>query len=563
MDPQFWLKSYPASVPAEADVNRYRNLTQIIDEAVREFGPKPAYINLDHTLTYNDVDRLSKDFAAFLQNQTSLNPGDKIAIQMPNVLQYPIVLYGALRAGLVVVNTNPLYTAREMVHQFNDSGSTALVILANFAHLLEEVLPKTQIKTVIITEIGDVLPGLKRPIVNFVVKHVKNMVPKYRVDNALKFTHVMKAGAKLKFKPVDVGPDDLAFLQYTGGTTGVSKGAMLTHGNVCANIQQAHACMGPQMDAVKGQPTAVTPLPLYHIFALVVNSFLVAKMGAKNVLITNPRDLPAFIKDMSKHQVNLITGVNTLFNALLNNEEFRKLDHSQLKLTVGGAMAIQQAVAEKWKEVTGCELLEGYGLTEASPLVSVNPMDGTGRIGTIGLPAPNTLVKLIDDEGNEITELDTPGELCAFGPQIMKGYYNRPEETAKVITPDGWLLTGDMAVWKTDGFLKIVDRKKEMILVSGFNVYPNEVEDAIASHPGVLEVAAIGIPDEHSGEVVKVYVVKKDPSLTEADVKKHAETQLTNYKRPKQVEFRSELPKSNVGKILRRVLREEALAKLK
>jgi len=553
---KIWLKHYPAGVPAEVSADQYNSITDVLAEAVKKYGPNVAYVNMGAKMTYNELDQKSTAFAAYLQNSTDLKPGDRIAIQSPNVLQYPVVVFGALKAGLIIVNTNPLYTEREMIHQFNDSGAKALVILANFAHMLKEVLPKTQVKYVFITEIGDLMPFPKGAIVNFVVKSVKKMVPPYSVPGALSLKKALKTGAGQKFTKPAVKPSDIAFLQYTGGTTGVSKGAMLTHHNILINLEQMLALMKPF--AEYGKETIVTALPLYHIFALTVNCLAFLKVGGTNVLITNPRDINAFVKELKKTKFTVLTGVNTLFNALLNHPEFAKLDFSNLKVSVGGAMALQLAVVERWKKVTGTTLVEGYGLTEASPLVSANPFDGTERIGTIGIPAPSTDVKLVDDDGHEITDFDTPGELCVKGPQVMKGYWQRPDETDKVIDKDGWLHTGDMAIWLESGFLKIVDRKKDMILVSGFNVYPNEIEDVVAMHPGVLEVAAIGVPSEKSGEAVKIFVVKKDPNLTEKALLDFCREQLTGYKMPKIVEFRAELPKTNVGKILRKNLREEA-----
>jgi long-chain acyl-CoA synthetase len=497
---------------------------------------------------------LATNFAAYLQNKTDLVPGDKIAIQMPNILQYPVALYGAMKAGLIVVNTNPLYTPREMEYQFKDSGAKAIVIVANFADSLEQVIKNTSIKHVFLTEIGDLMGFPKKHIVNFVLKYVKKMVPSFNLPQAISFSTAL-ADNGLKFKKVKILPDDIAFLQYTGGTTGVSKGAILNHFNIVANMEQMNAWM---QTAVKDRiEVIITPLPLYHIFSLTVNCLGFMSKGGKNVLITNPRDIPGFVKELKKHKFTIITGVNTLFNALLNNEDFNKLDFSHLKVTVGGAMAVQRLVAERWKKVTGCVLTEGYGLTESSPAASANPIvGGKDRIGTIGLPIPSTEFKLMDDDNQEVA-LGEPGEIWIKGPQVMQGYYNKPDETAKVITVDGWLKTGDIAIFTEEGYFKIVDRKKDMILVSGFNVYPNEIEDVVASCPGVLEVAAIGIPDEKSGEVVKIFVVKKDQSLTEEAVMAYCKENLTGYKLPKHIEFRAELPKTNVGKILRRALRDQ------
>jgi long-chain acyl-CoA synthetase len=556
---KIWLKSYAPGLPETINPDVYQSIPEMFDQSVKKYADLPAYSNYGKTITYAEVDKYSQQFASYLQNHTELKPGDRIAIQMPNCLQYPIVLFGALRAGMVVVNTNPLYTPREMEHQFKDSGAKAVVIIANFASLLEQVLPQTDIKTVVITELGDMLGFPKSFIVNAVVKYVKKMVPAYKLPNAVKFSDAIAKGATKPFRKVEIKNHDIAFLQYTGGTTGVSKGAMLTHRNVIANTEQIYACL--KLVYEEGKETIITALPLYHIFALVVNCLAVFKVGGHSILITNPRDMAAFVKDLAKYPFTMMTGVNTLYNGLLNNEDFRKLDFSKLKASVGGGTAVQKATSDRWRELTGQPIIEGYGLTESSPVLTVNPLGDKARIGTIGMPVPSTDVKLVDDQGNEITAQNTPGEICGFGPQIMKGYWNRPEATAEVIK-DGWLYTGDIGVWLEDGFLKIVDRKKEMILVSGFNVYPNEIEDVIAECPGVLECAAIGVPDERSGEVPKVFVVKKDPNLKSDYVLDFARERLTAYKVPKYVEFRTELPKTNVGKILRRVLKEEEMARL-
>jgi long-chain acyl-CoA synthetase len=555
---KIWLKHYPAGASSEINPDLFASIPDVWEESVRKYGNLIAYSNMGKGLTYAEVDKLSNQFASYLQNHTTLVPGDRIAIQMPNCLQYPIALFGALKAGMVVVNTNPLYTPREMEHQFNDSGAKAIVIIANFAHSLQEVLPRTQLKHIILTELGDMLGVVKGTIVNLVVKHVKKMVPPFSLPNTVSFKKALSLGTEKPAKRVVIKGHDLAFLQYTGGTTGVSKGAMLTHRNVVANMEQISACMS--VVTKEASEIVVTALPLYHIFALTVNCLAVVKIGGHSLLITNPRDMKAFVKEISKYKFTMISGVNTLFNGLLNNEDFRKLDFKHLKVAVGGGTAVQKATTERWKEVTGNYIIEGYGLTESSPLLTVNPLDNS-KIGSIGIPAPSTDVKLVDDQGNEITELNTPGEICGRGPQIMKGYWQRPEATAEVIK-DGWLHTGDVGVWLEDGFLKIVDRKKEMILVSGFNVYPNEIEDVLSTCPGVLEVAVIGVPDEHSGEVPKAYIVKKDPNLKSEYVLDYARERLTAYKVPKYVEFRTELPKTNVGKILRRVLKEEEMHRL-
>jgi long-chain acyl-CoA synthetase len=551
---KIWLKSYPKGVSPEINLNAYQNLLEVFEEACRNNPQRPAFTNMGVKITYGELDRLTTHFAAFLQNELKLKKGDRIAIQMPNLLQFPVAVFGAFKAGLIVVNTNPLYTAKEMQHQFKDSGAKAIVILANYGHLLEEVLPKTDIQSIIMTEIGDLFPFPKNLLVNSVVKYVKKMVPAYNLPQAYHFNQALSLGQSLKLTPVPMKQEDIAFLQYTGGTTGVSKGAMLTHKNILANMLQIVAWMGTKLK--KNEEVAITCLPMYHIFSLTVNCLAFMWYGATNVLITNPRDFKALIKDMKRQPFTIMNGVNTLFNALMNHPDFKSIDFSSVKVSVAGGMALQRAVTERWQEATQSLLIEGYGLTEASPVVCCNPINGGDRVGTIGMPLPSTDVKLVDDEGKEITALGQQGELLCKGPQVMAGYWQRPDETAKVMTSDGWLKTGDVATIDTDGYFKIVDRKKDMILVSGFNVYPNEVEDAIASHPQVLEVAAIGIPDEHSGEVVKVFVVKRNDEVTEKDVIEHAKKSLTNYKVPKLVEFRKELPKTNVGKILRRALRD-------
>lgn len=551
---KIWLKQYPKNIPPEVDLSAYTSVLSIYDGAVKKFSDRPCFTNLGHTLSFRELDEKVQQFASFLQNELKLKKGDRIAIQMPNLLQFPIAAFGALRAGLIVVNTNPLYTAKEMAHQFKDSGAKAIVILANFSHLLEEIIKDTAIESVVVTEIGDMLPFPKRAIVNSVVKYIKKMVPAYNLPQAYSFRQALELGAIKPPTPVPLSQDDIAFLQYTGGTTGVSKGAVLTHKNIIGNVTQICSWMRPKLR--EGEEMCLTALPMYHIFSLTVNCLGLMQYGTQNILITNPRDIPAFIKDMKKYPFTVMTGVNTLFNALMNHPEFVTIDFSKVKISVAGAMALQKSVSEKWTQLTKTTVVEGYGLTEASPVVCCNPIDGRDRVGTIGLPLPSTDVKLVDDDGNEVP-MGEPGELCCKGPQVMREYWNRPDETEKVLK-DGWLLTGDIAIADTDGFFKIVDRKKDMILVSGFNVYPNEVEEAVASHPGVLEVAAIGVPDEHSGETVKVVVVKKDPNLTAEEIIAHAKKSLTNYKVPRTVEFRTELPKTNVGKILRRALRDSA-----
>ncbi|HEX8989005.1 MAG TPA: long-chain-fatty-acid--CoA ligase FadD [Rhodocyclaceae bacterium] len=553
-----WLESYPEGVPAEIDVNEFASVGDLFDRSVAEFAAKPAYISMCKAVSYRELDRLTRDFAAYLQKVARLPRGARIALMMPNVLQYPIAMFGALRAGYVVVNCNPLYTARELEHQLKDSGAEAIVIVENFAHVLEHVLAKTSIRHVVVTGLGDMLDFPKRSIVNLVVKHVKKMVPAWNIPNAIGFRAVLKQGSESAFDRVEVGHDDVAFLQYTGGTTGVSKGAMLTHRNIIANLQQAHAWIAPAV--VSGSEFIVTALPLYHIFALTANCLTFLKIGATNLLIVNPRDIPGFVKELGKYPFTVITGVNTLFNALLNNPDFAKLDFSTLKVTLGGGMSVQQAVAEKWKRVTGVPLLEAYGLTETSPAATINPLNLHEYNGSIGLPISSTEVAIRNSEGRDVP-LGQSGELCVRGPQVMKGYWNRPEETAQVMMRDGFLRTGDIAVMDEKGFVRIVDRQKDMILVSGFNVYPNEVEAVVAMHPGVLEVAAVGVSDERSGEAVKIFVVRKDPALTADELIAHCRANLTGYKVPHRVEFRTELPKTNVGKILRRALRDEELAR--
>ena len=549
---KIWLKSYPPGMTAEISFNEFKSVGALFEASCKKFADRPAFHCMGKTLSFADIDRQSRDFGAWLQAK-GLPKGARVALMMPNVLQYPVALFGTLRAGYIVVNVNPLYTARELEHQLKDSGAEAIVILENFATTLQEVLPRTPVKHVVVTSLGEML-GLKGLLVNFVVRNVKKMVPAYELPGALAWGSVMSEGAGAPMKPFDVGQEDIAFLQYTGGTTGVSKGAMLLHRNILANIEQAS---GNLSSALAGEPAVIiTALPLYHIFSLTVNCLLMAKMGGLNVLITNPRDIPAFVKELGKHRYNMITGVNTLFNAFLHNEDFNKLDFSALKLCVGGGMAVQKAVADKWQQVTGKVLLEGYGLTETSPCATMSPHDMKSYSGSIGIPLPSTDIALRDDDKKDV-KLGEPGEICIKGPQVMKGYWQRPEETAKVLGPDGYLYTGDVGVMDEKGFIRIVDRKKDMILVSGFNVYPNEIEQVIAMMPGVLEVAAIGVPDEKSGEVPKVFIVKKDPSLTEAQVLAHCKAQLTGYKQPKYVEFRADLPKTNVGKILRRALRDE------
>jgi long-chain acyl-CoA synthetase len=550
---KIWLKEYPAGVPAEIDLNEFSSLKDILEKSCERFAELPAYSNMGVTLRYRDIDRLSRDFGAYLQG-LGLVKGDRVAIMMPNVLQYPVALFGALRAGLTVVNVNPLYTPRELEHQLNDSGSTVIVIIENFAHTLQEVLDKTPVKTVITTELGDLFPFPKRPLVNFVVKRVKKMVPAWRIPGAVPFRRVLAEGAGKPLTEVSLNHDDIAFLQYTGGTTGVSKGAMLTHGNLVGNLQQISAWLSPF--SKPAEETIITALPLYHIFSLTGNCLTFMKVGGHNILITNPRDMPGFVRELSKIKFTVMTGVNTLFNGLLHTPGFDKLDFSSFKIALGGGMAVQRAVAEQWRKVTGIPLIEAYGLTETSPAACVNPLTLSEYNGTIGLPISSTELSIRDDEGHELGfGEDQVGEICVRGPQVMCGYWNRPEETAQVMTPDGYLRTGDVGYANEQGYVRIVDRKKDMILVSGFNVYPNEIEDIVAHHPMVLEVAAVGIPDEKSGEAVKIVVVKKDPTLTAEMLIEYCRRELTGYKLPRHVEFRTELPKTNVGKILRRLLR--------
>ncbi|HEY4559919.1 MAG TPA: long-chain fatty acid--CoA ligase [Lysobacter sp.] len=554
-----WLASYPAGVPAEVDVDEYPSIVSVLQAALAKYRDRPAFSSLGKTITYAEVDRLSACFAAYLLGELKLKRGDRVAIMMPNCLQYPIALFGVLRAGLTVVNVNPMYTARELRHQLDDAGATVILVMDNFAHTVQEVLHETPVKHVITTALGDRLDFPKRAIVNFVVRNIKKMVPDYDIPHAVRFNDVMAAGAKLRFSDADVQIEsgDIAFLQYTGGTTGVAKGAMLTHRNLVANMQQASAWLGDNVRP--GEETIITALPLYHIFALTANGLVFMKMGGLNHMITNPRDMKGFVKELRNTKFTAITGVNTLFNGLLNTPGFDRVDFSNLRLTLGGGMAVQRAVAERWKQVTGCTLVEAYGLTETSPAACINPMDLKDYNGAIGLPIPSTDACVKDEDGNGLP-VGEIGELCIRGPQVMRGYWNRPEETAAVMDAEGWLHTGDMARMDERGFFYIVDRKKDMILVSGFNVYPNEIEDVIAMMPQVLEVAAVGVPDEKSGEAVKVVIVPKDPSLTAEQVIAHARANLTGYKRPHYVEFRKELPKTNVGKILRRELRENATA---
>ncbi len=559
MTDNFWKDKYPVGVASEINPNEYQSIQAVLKQSCERFADKPAFSSLGKTLTYGELYKLSGDFAAYLQQNTDLQPGDRIAVQLPNLIQYPIVVFGAMRAGLIVVNTNPLYTAREMEHQFNDAGAKALVCLANMAHLAEEVLPKTGIKHVVITEVADMLPPLKRMLINAVVKHVKKMVPAYSLPKAVKLNDALALGRGKAVSEASPKSDEVAVLQYTGGTTGVAKGAMLTHRNLVANMLQCKALMGSNLN--DGSEVLIAPLPLYHIYAFTFHCMAMMLSGNHNILISNPRDLPAMIKDLSKYRFSGFVGLNTLFVALCNSEDFRKLDFSALKITLSGGMALQLATAERWKQVTGCSICEGYGLTETSPVASVNPIEHI-QLGSIGIPVPSTQFKVINDDGQDLPQGEI-GELCIKGPQVMKGYWQRPEATAEVIDADGWFKTGDIGVIQEDGYIRIVDRKKDMILVSGFNVYPNELEDVLASLPGVLQCAAIGVPDEKSGEAIKLFVVvKPGESLTKEQVMQHMHDNLTGYKRPRYVEFRDSLPTTNVGKILRRELRDEELRKL-
>ena len=548
-----WLASYPQGVPAQIDLTEFPSVSAVFDISAKRFSDRPAYSSFGKELTFGQADALIEQFAAYLQCELKLKKGDRVAIMMPNCLQYPIALFGILRAGLTVVNVNPLYTARELKHQLCDADVAALVVIDNFGDTVQQVLHETPVRHVVTTGLGDLL-GAKGKIVNFVLKYVKKMVPDYRLPGAVRFAQALKTGARHKRTPVVTDHDDLAFLQYTGGTTGVAKGAMLTHANVIANMQQISAWIIPA-GLEPGKEVGVTALPLYHIFSLTVNGLVFTKLGVKSILITNPRDMPGFIKEIRDQRISIITGVNTLFNGLLNTPGLENVDCSQLKLSIGGGMAVQRAVAERWQKVTGCPLIEGYGLTETSPVACVNPLNATEYSGAIGLPLPSTEACIKGEDGATLP-LGEVGELCIRGPQVMRGYWRRDQDTAKTIDVDGWLHTGDMARMDERGNFYIVDRKKDMILVSGFNVYPNEIEDVIAMMPQVLEVAAVGVPDEKSGETVKVVIVKKDPALTAEQVKAHARANLTGYKQPRIIEFRSELPKTNVGKILRRELRD-------
>jgi len=550
---KIWLKNYPKGVPPEINVNDYASIREVFTESVGRFADRPAYSCMGKTITFRDLDHLSAAFGAYLQ-MNGCTKGTRVALMMPNILQYPVCLFGTLRSGCTVVNVNPLYTARELEHQLTDSGAEVIVVVENFARTVSEVLDKTKVRRVIVTSIGELL-GFKGIVVDLVLRRVKKMIPSWKIPDSVRLADALAAGRGGKLERVQLGHDDIAFLQYTGGTTGVAKGAVLLHRNIIANLLQARAWLRPFIG--ESRQVIITPLPLYHIFSLTANCLTFMTLGGENVLIPNPRDIPGFIKEMRNYKFTAVTGVNTLFNALLNHPEFAKLDFSTLKMTLGGGMAVQEAVALRWKEITGCPLIEAYGLTETSPAATINPLDLPAYNGSIGLPVPSTEIALRDDAGKDVPP-GQPGEICIRGPQVMAGYFNRPDETAKVMTPDGFFMSGDIGTMDERGFVKIVDRKKDMILVSGFNVYPNEVEAVVAMNPRVLECAAIGVPDAKSGEAVKLFIVKKDDSLTAADVLQHCRTHLTGYKMPREVEFRKDLPKTNVGKILRRELRDEA-----
>ena len=556
---KIWFDNYPPNAEKTIDVTKYESLVEMFEAAVKRHPDMPAYINMGQVLTFRKLEERSRAFAAYLQNELRLEKGDRVALMMPNLLQYPIALFGALRAGLVIVNVNPLYTPRELEHQLNDSGAKAIVIVSNFAATLEKVVFNTQVEHVILTRMGDQLSFGKRTLVNFVVKYIKKLVPKYKLPHAVSFREALSIGKQRQYVKPNLESSDLAFLQYTGGTTGVAKGAMLTHANMVANVFQAKWVAQPLLKDAKVRVAAI-PLPMYHVFALSVNCLLFIELGITGLLITNPRDIPGFVKELKKQRIVALCGVNTLFNALLNNEHFKEVDFSALRLSVGGGAAIQSAVAKRWFETTGCHIIEGYGMTECSPLIAASRWDSTEHTGSIGVPVPNTDIRIMDDAGNEVP-IGERGELWVKGPQVMKGYWNRPEDTAEVLH-DGWMATGDIVEIGQDLNLRIVDRKKDMIIVSGFNVYPNEIEDVVAHNPKVNEVVAVGVPHPVSGEIIKIFVTKKDESLTREELRSYCRQFLTGYKIPKEIEFRDELPKTNVGKILRRVLRDEEIAKL-
>jgi long-chain acyl-CoA synthetase len=551
---KIWISHYPKGVPAEIDVNEYASVREIFEESAGKYGGRPAFTCMGRSMGFSELDTLSTAFGAWLQG-IGCGKGTRVAVMMPNILQYPVCVFGTLKAGCTVVNVNPLYTPRELEHQLVDSGSEVLVCVENFANTVAEVVGRTKVKQVVVTSIGELL-GFKGLLVDFVLRNVKKMIPKFSLPGSILMSDALADGRKRTLARVDLGHDDIAFLQYTGGTTGVAKGAMLTNRNIVANMLQARAWIRPFLDANRRE-VIITPLPLYHIFSLTANCLVFMSLGGENILIPNPRDIPGFVKEMGKYKFTAFTGVNTLFNALINNPDFPKLDFSSLRITLGGGMAVQEAVATKWKQITRVTLVEAYGLTETSPAATINPLDLPAYNGSIGLPISSTEVVLRDDNGRDVG-IGQPGEICVRGPQVMAGYWQRPDETAKVIDKDGWFATGDIGVMDERGFVKIVDRKKDMILVSGFNVYPNEIEGVMAAHPGILECAAVGVPDQRSGEAVKLFAVKKDPNVTEADLVKYCKENLTGYKCPRDIEFRTELPKSNVGKILRRELRDQA-----
>ena len=557
---KFWIRSYPSGVPSDIDCTRYRSLVHLMEEAFTHYASRDAYACIGKRITYADVDAMSRKLGAWLQAQ-GLERGARVALMMPNVLQYPVAIAAVLRAGYIVVNVNPLYTPRELEHQLNDSGAEAIIILENFAHTLEQVIARSRIRVTVIASMGELLGGVKGALVNFVVRKVKKMVPAYSLPNAISFGAALKAGSQMRLQSATLGHDDIAFLQYTGGTTGLSKGAMLSHRNVIANLLQNEAWLQPALDKAPKVDALVfvCALPLYHIFALTVCCLMGTRVGGMNILIPNPRDIPGLVKELGKYKFNMLPAVNTLYNALLNNPDFAKLDFSALKLCNGGGMAVQKAVNDRWRAVTGKSIIEGYGLSETSPVATANPADADEFTGSIGLPLPSTDIAILDDLGNEVP-LGQPGEIAIRGPQVMEGYWQKPDETARVMTREGYFRSGDIGVMDERGYVRIVDRKKDMVLVSGFNVYPNEVEAVVASHPGVLECAVVGVPDENTGEAVKLFVVKRDPSLTAEQLMDYCHEQLTGYKRPKLIEFRSELPKTNVGKILRRELRQSATA---
>jgi long-chain acyl-CoA synthetase len=554
---KFWLKHYQPGVPAEIDYTQYRSLNHLMEEAFKKYADRKAYVCMDKSITYAELDKMSQDMGAWLQSR-GMKKGARVAIMMPNVLQYPVAMAAVLRAGYTIVNVNPLYTPRELQHQLIDSGAEAIIVLENFATTLEQVLDKTKVKHVVVANMGDLLGGLKGMIVNFVVRRVKKMVPAYSLPTATGFNRVLSDGARMSLKTVKLGHDDIAFLQYTGGTTGVSKGAVLLHRNVIANVLQNEAWLQPTLDTLpKGEQLQfVCALPLYHIYSLTVCAMMGTRLGGMNVLIPNPRDMPGFVKELAKYRINIFPAVNTLYNGLLNNAEFAKLDFSSYKVCNGGGMSVQQSVADRWLKLTGTPIIEGYGLSETSPVATANRCDITEFTGAIGLPYPSTEIQILDDDGNPVA-LGVAGEIAIRGPQVMAGYWKRDDETAKVMTPDGFFKSGDVGIMDERGYTKIVDRKKDMILVSGFNVYPNEIEGVMAGHPGVLECACIGVPDKNSGEAVKLFVVRKDPNLTVETLMEYSKEQLTAYKKPKYIEFRDDLPKTNVGKILRRELRDE------